>query len=276
MSTRPAAMVDQRPLWRKALFALHVIATPIVLAALVGCGGNGPENEADPARTPPAPEEAPAITDAEPVDPGELPAFGPLERGRAASPESSARSVTTVAIQAVDLDGAPLEGMQPIATRQPNALDDPVARGPLTGLDGQTTLSLPAAESPLFVRMLDPRGQRFANNYVEADTSEGAAPRAMAIIMVPGARLEAIVAGPSGEPPTGETCVLTMIHPDEGTWWTGAAEVLGDGRATFPRVPAGVYDLRFSVPGAELVYEEAPLRPDGHLDLGVIHLRPAR
>ncbi|MCX5757789.1 MAG: hypothetical protein NTU83_04655 [Candidatus Hydrogenedentes bacterium] len=63
----------------------------------------------------------------------------------------------------MDLEGKPVRGMIPIATREANAFDEPLVRGEPTKEDGSSVFVIPS-DQRLFLRMWDPALRHFANN----------------------------------------------------------------------------------------------------------------
>jgi len=173
----------------------------------------------------------------------------------------------------VDLGGNPLVGMIPIATRQPNAFDQPIARGEPTGNDGKGSVSLPANEK-LCVRAWDPSLRYFTNNYFDVLPGGAETTELMKIVMVPGASLDMIVTDPSGAPVANTEIALMMSHPSEGPWWPDQAQTDARGAAHFPAVPPGQFTVMLKTPGkGQIEIPQVSLPPGGKADLGTVKLQ---
>ncbi|HOE67386.1 MAG TPA: carboxypeptidase-like regulatory domain-containing protein [Candidatus Hydrogenedentes bacterium] len=157
--------------------------------------------------------------------------------------EVSASATFTATIKVVDKDGNPLHGMMPIATRQPNAFDPPLARGPLTGPSGISAFELPNNTS-LYIRAWDPQQHLFANNYFEALPADGNRTPEMKIVMYPASRLEAVLTIQDGIPLANAAAGLMLSHPTLGPWWPSEARTDAAGRIVFEPLPPGNYAAR--------------------------------
>jgi hypothetical protein len=212
---------------------------------LAACGGSPPPKEPAP---PIAPETPPAAA-------------------------GSGASLVTGRMLVVDLDGKPLANMAAIATLQPNAFDQPVATGPLTGADGLTEIQFPS-DARLFLRAWDPALAYFPANVFEVLPTSGGVVEDMRVEMAPSAALQAQLLLPDGAPAANENAGLMMFHPTKGAWWPANADTDGSGLVHFPNVPAGAFVLRFkTASGARIELPETPLRPGSTVDLGVVTLQ---
>ncbi len=223
----------------------------LILGALAICGCGGKQSE--------KPTVAPA----------------PAAVPQAASPSAApAHLGTTVArMRVVDLHGSPMANMMPIASIQPNAFDEPIAQGTLTGADGLTTLAIPS-EKTLCLRAWDPTRRTFANNYYEVLPGEASETELMEITMVPGCALEAELHAPDGSPIANENVGLMMFHPTRGAWWPDEADSDTKGRVRFPCVPPGRFVLKLkAASGPQVELPETPFPPSGTTNLGVVALQ---
>jgi len=202
--------------------------------------------------------------------PGHRVRLTPQDRPRA---DVGAQARPVVArVRVVDLEGRPLAHMAPIATRRPNAFDEPVARGELTGPDGSGTVVLPAGQR-LCVRAWDPALKLFSNNYYDVMPDSGTQTELMTLVMVPGASLRAVLVGADGAPAANTHVRLMMSHPTEGPWWPGRAHTDETGAVRFPALPAGTYTIRMETEDAgQLEIPQVDLPPGGRTDLGALAL----
>ncbi len=203
-----------------------------------------------------------------PVSPAEAPP--PVE-----SSEPETRTITA-RVFVTDLEGAPLEGMVPIATRTPNAFDEPVARGAATGADGKASMSVTLSQR-LYVRAWDPEFGYFANNYFDVLPAQGTETDEMAITMARGCGLSATLALPGGVAAANAPVKLYMEHPTRGPWWPGHGKTDAAGRVHFPSVPPGNFILSLEIDRAgQLEIPRVALPPGGNVDLGEMTLLPPR
>ncbi len=192
---------------------------------------------------------------------------GPGTGGAAALP---AASVATGYFTAVDLAGKPLPALRPIASREPNAFDEPVAVGQPTDTAGKAMLSFPSTEK-LYLRLWDPELKYFANNFYEALPNQGNVAKDMKITMVESAALALRLETADGTPLVSQEIQLMMSHPVRGPWWPARAVTDGEGRVLFSRVPPGQFALSLTMAtGERLELPETALMPGGTADLGVI------
>jgi len=220
-------------------------AAVAIVAGMAGCGGQEPPSTATPATS------------------------GPTSAATPAGPASSSSSdaTFTATVKVVDKDGTPLPGMMPIATRQPNAFDKPLARGALTDASGAGTFDLPNDES-LYIRAWDPQQRLFANNYFEALPADGNRTPEMTIVMYPATRLDTTLIAPDGKPLAGASVGLMLSHPTLGPWWPSEAKTDGAGRIVFAPLPPGQYIARMKAEtGETLDLPEILLMPGEPLSL---------
>jgi hypothetical protein len=213
------------------------------------------------------PEPAPPRPAAQPAPPQRTEPAPPTQPARAGAAEVTAR------VRIVDLDGAPLPEMGPIACLAPNAFEEPLARGRLSNSQGRSEITFPAGQT-VHLRGWDPAGKYFANNlrtYVG-----GGAPVSgeLELVMVRGVQLRAVFATPAREPLANDTVGVMMHHPTKGPWWPAQTMTDGNGAADFGTVPAGLFVLEFRTPGGlRLELPETPLRPGAQIDLGLVVLQ---
>lgn len=193
-------------------------------------------------------------------------------QGEVADPRGGQGTPVLARVLVVDGDNAPVSGMLPIASKQPNAFDPPLALGSPTGADGRGALSL-AGEEVVYVRAWDPSLQRFANNFYEVYPGAGAETELMRIVMVEGASLEAVLEGPSGVAAAEVTVDLMLYHPTRGAWWPARAVTSASGKVVFPLVPAGTYTARLEAGGlGRIEVPDVTLPPGGNTSLGALRL----
>jgi hypothetical protein len=219
-----------------------------LLLLLTACGGDEP---APPPPSPPPPAPAPAPAPADSAQPATVTGY----------------------LKVVDLGGTPLAGMAPIASRQPNAFDPPVATGALTGADGTCSFQFPG-DMRLYLRAWDPNLNFFPNNYYDAIPNSGNVTNVLVVTMVPAASLVVTLLGTDGAPLANTNVGLMMFHPALGPWWPADADTDAAGVAHFEKIPAGEYTLKLkAVTGGVLEVPTVPLRPGGKADLGVLPLQ---
>jgi hypothetical protein len=223
----------------------------IVLALAVSCSEPAPPPRKE--ATPTASEAAPA-----PV----IPVAPPVADG------------ASLRLKAIDLQGKPLSGMVPIATRNPNATDYPVASGAPSSADGAATLAVPAGEL-VYVRMWDPTFQSFANNYYDVDVGADVPDRVLEITMVPSASISVTLLTAANAPAAQENVGLMMFHPVKGPWWPAESTSDDQGVVRFPNVPAGQYSVKLkALRSGEASVPEVALAPGVAIDMGSIVLNP--
>lgn len=171
-------------------------------------------------------------------------------------------------VRAVDADGKPISGMMPIASTEPNALSEPIARGPLTNAEGVSAFTIPGGQW-LYVRAWDPDLKLFANSYFDVPPSGGNETRQMDVVMLPGAELEATLLRADGMPFSDVEAGLMLEHPTKGPWWPSKGKTNALGRVRFGKTPAGKYLVRLKLVGGEsLELPETLLLPGQSTDLG--------
>lgn len=237
--------------WRLAALGLGL--------AVLGFAGCGQAPDAPPAH------EASGVLEAPPA--------GAETAGEAgAEAETPASRAPVGVVRIVDLDGVPLQQMAAIATATPNAFEEPLARGVLSGPDGESRLRLPGRDK-VYVRAWDPLLRYFANNYYEVAPDPGVGVYEMTVTMVPGAILEGEFYLPEGDPAAHRPISLMLVHPSEGPWWPADSETDASGHVRFEYVPAGEFDIFLRV-DERYVHEASgvPLRAGGRHDLGAVLL----
>ncbi len=176
-------------------------------------------------------------------------------------------------MRVVGLDGQPLSGMIPIATLQPNAFDEPLAKGPATGPDGESSIRIPA-DQKLALRAWDPELRYFPNNYYEVLPNAGVLQETLVVSMVAAARIDAVLVMPDGRPARQENAGLMLFHSVHGPWWPAQADANEMGEVRFAPVPPGKYVMRIKVAsGPMLELPETFVAPDGDLHLGMVYLQ---
>lgn len=166
-------------------------------------------------------------------------------------------------MKVVDMEGKPTAGILPIATKQPNAFDAPVAKGELTGADGQTSIVIPS-DQWLYVRAWDPAKKLFANNFYEVLPGETLSSEQLQIVMLPAATLELEVMADDGGIVAGQPIGMMMSHPTRGPWWPSETTTDAEGKARFESIPPGEYSITIE------------LRDGRHTDLPATMLLPAK
>lgn len=203
-----------------------------------------------------------------PADAPEVSSPAPVAEETPTKPTSLYASV-----HVVDLDGTPLPNMAPIATKEPNAFDAPVATGSATDQEGRGTIRVPTTEH-LYLRAFDPTLNYFPNNFYEVLPGGGKLEDELVIQMVPAAALSVQLILPDNQPAANMAVGLMLFHPTRGPWWPAEAHSNADGFVTFPNLPAGEYVLRMKVEsGARLEHPQTALAPRSAVDLGVLSLQ---
>lgn len=226
------------------------------IALLIACAACSSKDEPTP--TPPKPVSTPQ------PDPA-----------RAGGVPSKADDMKQVALtlRVVDGEGNPVPNVLPIATRQANAFDKPVAQGLLTGPDGFATINVPA-DQWLFVRAWDPAKKLFANNYYDVLPGEKPPQKPLDIVMYPAATLRVVLLGPDGAPLADQFVGMMLSHPSRGAWWPAETKTDTTGVAVFSNVPPGKYGITIeSRSGSKIDVAETTLMPRQTIDLGTLTLR---
>ncbi len=228
-----------------------------LVVLLSACGGSDTPSDETTDKAVPVPVEAP---DGPP----------PAPEAEAASPTATSLFAS---VQVVDLEGAPLPNMAPIATKEPNAFDAPVATGSATNPEGRGTIRVPTTEH-LYLRAFDPTLNYFPNNFYEVLPGGGKIEGELVIQMVPAASLSVQLILPNNQPAANMAVGLMLYHPTRGPWWPAEAQSNADGFVTFPHLPAGEFVLRMKVAsGARLEHPQTALAPRSAVDLGVLSLQ---
>lgn len=166
-----------------------------------------------------------------------------------------------------------MANMLPIAARQPNAFEKPLAQGALTDADGRGVVAIPQNEW-MYVRAWDPAQRMFANNYYDVLPGSAAQTAEMEIMMAPGALLTMQLVTPEGSPAADQNVGIMMFHPTRGPWWPGEADSDAKGRVVFPSLPPGKYTVKLkTVGGLQIDLPEVVLPPGGKTDLGEVALQ---
>ena len=204
-----------------------------------------------------------------PLPPPELATRAPAAVSVSQDPAGSA----TAHVLVVDLRKQPLANMMPIATRLPNAFDQPLAQGALTGPDGKGSVVVPGGER-ICVRAWDPALNMFANNYFEVLPESAADTALMTVVMVPGASLDVVLYTPGVTPAANQNVGIMMFHPTEGAWWPAEADTDSRGAVHFASLPAGTYTLKIKAAGGgQTEIRDVNLPPGGKTDLGAVLLQ---
>lgn len=177
-----------------------------------------------------------------------------------------------VYIRAVDQDGQAIPGVIPIATRLPNAFDQPVAYGQPTDAQGQSAVLIPNSLHA-FVRAWDEDLGQFANNFYEILANSEPVEGVMEVTMLPAARLTASIRAQDGTPASNETVAVSFAHPTRGVWWPWEGKTGDDGSLRIESVPAGKYLIQFkSATQGTLELPETVLLPGQTTELGGLTL----
>ena len=221
-----------------------------------------------PARPVPAPSPPPVpAAEATPVatPPASTPAPPPAEKRTPA---------VTATLTAVSLsDTKPLAGMIPIITLEPNAFDEPLARGNPTDALGVSKFVFPG-DRKVCLRVWDPTLEYFPNNYFDVVPGGEDSATEGTIVMARAASLHALLLRPDSAPVADETVHLMMFHPKRGPWWPGEAKTDNGGAVTFDRVPPGMFTVQMECASGRLRAEGVTLLPGESGDLGPITLAP--
>ncbi len=173
-------------------------------------------------------------------------------------------------ITIIDSTGKPLENMAGIATEKPNAFDEPIARGDLSGVDGVSTIQIPKNKG-VFIRAWDPILHYFPNNYFEIPPTDADYLEDMQIVMLEASSVELQLFDKDNQPVQNENVGLMMFHPKLGPWWPCDGHTDETGNVLFKPVPAGMYNLRLKTErGMILEIKEIKIPPASSLHLGKI------
>lgn len=234
--------------------AVPVLAA-LLLSCLSGCGGCG---GTPPPETPPAVPAAPAVKAPEPAP---------------TPPTPAAPATITAQVLVTDYEGAPLAGMVPIVTRQPNAFDEPVARGNPTDASGVSRFTFPAGEK-LCLRAWDPDLNYFPNNFFDVGPVAELSAADTPIVMVRAATLRGLLLRPDGAPAANEEVSLMLSHPVRGPWWPAKTRTGPDGMLLLPNTPPGMFQIEIQAESGRLLLPQATLLPGIMADVGMVTLAP--
>ncbi len=226
----------------------------LLLTGLSGCGGCGGTPPPETAQ----PMPAPAVKAPEPAPP----------------PAPSAPATITAQVMVTDYDGAPLAGMVPIVTRQPNAFDEPVARGNPTDAAGASRFTFPAGEK-LCLRAWDPDLNYFPNNFFDVGPVAEISTADTPVVMVRAATLRGLLLRPDGAPAANEAVTLMLSHPVRGPWWPAKTRTGPDGMLLLPNTPPGMFQVEIQAESGSLQLPQATLLPGVLADLGMVTLESA-
>lgn len=166
--------------------------------------------------------------------------------------------------------GMPLENMAGIATEKPNAFDEPIARGNLSGSDGISTIRIPKNKG-VFIRAWDPILHYFPNNYFEIPPTDADFLEDMQVMMLEASIIELQLFDKDEQAVANENVGLMMFHPQLGPWWPCDGHTDEAGNIQFKPVPAGMYNLRLKTErGMILEIKEIKIPPASTINLGVI------
>jgi len=172
-------------------------------------------------------------------------------------------------MRVVDRQGNALAGMAPIATREPNAFDEPIATGAPTDARGESSIAFPS-DVRLYLRAWDPELNYFPNNFYDALPGTGKVADGMVIEMVSAATLTMALHTQDGAPLASENVALMMIHPTRGPWWPAETDTTPEGVAVFTRIPPGAFTLRLKTESNKVLeIPEVALPPGDTVDLGL-------
>ena len=193
----------------------------------------------------------------------------------AKTPVSSSQSPPSAVahVLACSQDGTPLPGMIPIVTVQPNAFQEPLARGELTDARGRGSIVIPTDQT-VYVRTWDPTLHYFANNYFEVLPAEGSSTEEMAITMLRAGCLAMTLIGADGQPAANQNTGLMMFHPYQGPWWPGEADSDDQGHVRFAPVPPGNYNIKVkAIQSGMADVADVMILPGETVDLGMVRLQ---
>ncbi|MGC9054223.1 MAG: hypothetical protein ACP5KS_10095 [Candidatus Hydrogenedens sp.] len=173
-------------------------------------------------------------------------------------------------IMIINSAGMPLENMAGIATEKPNAFDEPIARGNLSGPDGISTIQIPKNKG-VFIRAWDPILHYFPNNYFEIPPTDADSLEDMQVLMLEASIIELQLFDKDDQPVKNENVGLMMFHPKLGPWWPCDGHTDEAGNIHFKPIPAGMYNLRLKTErGMILEIKEIKIPPASTIDLGKI------
>lgn len=170
----------------------------------------------------------------------------------------------------IDGAGKPLEKIAAIATTNPNAFDEPISRGNLSGSDGISVIEVPK-HTKVYIRAWDPILKYFPNNYFEIPPADADYLEDMTIVMLEAGSIELVLLDKDGLPVINENVGLMMFHPKLGPWWPVNSYSDDQGHVKFSPVPPGKYNLRIkSERNIILEIKDVQILPGEEINLGVI------
>lgn len=255
--SRPQFM-KQRKNTRQAGRSILLLTLCLVVCAACSC------RDREQPRPAPAPAKpAPAAASAE----------KPPVPAPAAPDNAEGEVFVTAKMRVVNLSGAPVPGMAPIATLQPNAFDKPIATGALTNADGLGEIRFPSAQK-VALRAWDPDLRLFPNNFLEVMPNTGVVTEVLEVTMVPAGIIFVVLKLPDGQPVRGENAGIMLFHPVYGPWWPAEATASEQGEVVFDSVPPGKFVLRLKVAsGPSVEVGETYIAPGEPTSLGTIQLQ---
>ncbi len=187
------------------------------------------------------------------------------------APASNARNpYVTGKVFIIDSTGKPLENIASIATEKPNAFDEPIARGNLSGPDGVSIIQIPKNKA-VFIRAWDPILHYFPNNYFEIHPTDADYLEDMQVLMLEASAIEFQLFDEEDQPVMGENVGLMMYHPKLGPWWPCDGHTDMEGNIQFKPIPPGMYNLRIKTErGMILEIKEVKIPPASTINLGKI------
>lgn len=237
----------------------HIISISFVLLSLIlySCGSKSTENQTtlSPPEKTSVENTPPTITEKQPAQFSNTETANPWVVGK---------------ITILNSAGMPLENMAGIATEKPNAFDEPIARGNLSGPDGVSTIQIPKNKG-VFIRAWDPILHYFPNNYFEIPPTDADSLEDMQVLMLEASIIELQLFDKDDQPVVNENVGLMMYHPKLGPWWPCDGHTDETGNIQFRPVPAGMYNLRLKTErGMILEIKEIKIAPATTVNLGKI------
>ncbi len=176
-------------------------------------------------------------------------------------------------VKIIDSAGLPIENVGAIATLKPNAFDEPLAWGNLSGKDGISEIWVPK-NLHLYIRAWDPKLKYFPNNFYEIPPTDSDSLQDMTITMLESTAIEMTLYDSDDNPIAKQNVGLMMIHSKYGPWWPCDGYTDENGNVTFALLPPGIYNLRVKTEsGIVLEIKEVTLPPGSHTVLGKIKPR---
>ncbi len=173
-------------------------------------------------------------------------------------------------VKIVDATGTPMENIGAIATLNPNAFDEPLAWGSLSGRDGISEIWVPK-NLHLFIRAWDPKLKFFPNNFYEIPPTDADLLEDMTITMLESSSVEMTLYDSNDNPVAKENVGLMMIHSKYGSWWPCDGYTDENGNVVFAHLPPGIFNLRIKTEsGLILEIKELSLPPGSHTIIGKV------